>query len=246
MARNIDRKQLKNPDQFVSFWSRVASRLADQRRVVLVAVVAVLAAAAGGWALYGFQSTRAVRATAEFARIEKIATAELQPAAGAAPKDDGLPHFKTEKERLEAALKEADAFLSNHGSSKLRHEVLLLKARFLVALGKADDAGNIYRELLGGGLAPRLKFLARDGLGYALEAAGQTDQAIAAFRQLADDAANQAFFYRDRALFAQARLLQKKGDTKEAEKLYREVLDKMPTSTLRDEINDRLAALENK
>jgi tetratricopeptide (TPR) repeat protein len=246
VSRHIDRKQLKNPDQFVSFWGRVANFVTGHRTAVIGGVAGVLVVLFGSWAISAFLDKRAADSSRAFDRINRIATAE--PATGTPPKPltDGLPHFKTEEERLGAALKEADGFLASHGG-KLRDEALLLKARYLLALGKPGDALGIYQSLVAsGGLDNRLKFLALEGLAYAQEGSGQTDAALAAFSKLADDAQGAGGFYRDHALFNKARLLEKKGSGKEAEKIYKEILDKTPTTSMREEINDRLAALEGK
>jgi tetratricopeptide (TPR) repeat protein len=247
VARNIDRKQLKNPDQFVSFWTRVALLVGGHRPAVIGAVLAVLGLGLAAWGGVSFFGRRAAQASADFARIERIAGADLQAVTGETPRsDDGVPHFKTEQERLEAALKESDNFINSHSGSRLKNEALLLKAKYLLALNKAADGLAAYRALLAGSLDSRLRFLAQEGLGYALEQAGQLDAAVAAFGTLADEAQKAGGFYRDRALFDKARLLQRKGGTKEAGQLYRDILEKTPTTPLREEINDRLAALEGK
>jgi hypothetical protein len=246
VARNIDRKELKNPDQFVTFWGRVGAYLSAHRVAVLGGVAALLLVGFGSWGVSSLMARKAADNSLAFSRIEKIANAELLPEKGEpAKKDDGLPHFKTEEARLEAALKEVDAFLSAHGSSNLKDEALLLKARYLLALGKTSEALAIYKDQLGG-VDARFRFLAREGLGYAQEASGQIEDAIATFTMLADDAQNAGGFYRDRALFHKARLLQQKGSGKDAEKLLHEILEKTPTTPLREEINDRLATLEGK
>jgi tetratricopeptide (TPR) repeat protein len=247
VARNIDRKQLKNPDQFLSFWSRVGAAISANRKQVIGGVVAILVAVFGAWGVSALMEKRSADSSRSFSRIERIAAAELLPAAGDAPKDmtPDVPHFKTEKERLEAALKEADSFLSSH-KGRLRDEAMLLKAKYLLALGRAGEAAPIYQELVSSrGLDDRLRFLAVEGLAYAQEVTGQVDQAIATFGKLADDA-GPGGFYRDRGLYNKARLLEKKGNGKEAEKLFREILEKAPTTSLREEINDRLASLDGK
>jgi tetratricopeptide (TPR) repeat protein len=238
-------KELKQPDQFVSFWAKAGEWLSTRRRPVIGALVAVLVGAAGVWAVQSLMDTRAERASRDFARIHQVATATLLPEKddGNKPTDD-VPHFKTDRERLEAAVKEADGFVAGHGAS-LREEALLLKARYLVALGKADEALAIYQDI-GGSLDQRLRFLALEGTGYALEAAGQLDKAIAAFDHLAEQAKSAGNLFRDRALYNKARLLERKGSAKEAEKVYRAVLAEAPTTALRDEINNRLGVLESK
>jgi tetratricopeptide (TPR) repeat protein len=248
VARHIDRKQLKSPDQFVSFWTRAGLFVTAHKTLVIGGSVGVLALALALWGGSSLFEERAAKASYAFARIERVATADLLDAPGEPPKtDDRLPHFKTEQERLEAALKEADGFVRAYGRSRLKDEALLLKAKYLLTLGKAGEAASVYQSLVTGSLDRRLRFLAQEGLGYALEQNGQLDQAITSFGALADDAQKAGGFYRDHALFNKARLLQKKsGGSQEAGKLLREILDKSPTTALREEINDRLAALEGK
>ena len=53
-------------------------------------------------------------------------------------------------------------------------------------------------------------------------------------------------FYKDRASYHAARLAEMQGNPGEAIRIYREVLDKNPTTSLRDEITNRLALLELK
>ena len=244
MARKIDRKDLKNPDQFVSFWTRAGHFAKERQRMVLVVGIALVTALVVGWASKAFVSRRDARASAAFARIEQVASAALLPEKGDAP-SDGLPHYKTEKERLEAALKETDGFLKDFGGSGLKDEARLLRARFLLASERSSEALTLYQELVGG-VDRQLRFLALEGVAYAQEAAGQTDHAIGSFGKLAQDADSAGGFYRDRALYQKARLLQNKGNAGEAEKIFKQILEKTPTTSLREEINDRLAALAKK
>lgn len=244
MSKKTD-KELKAPDQFVTFWAKVGAAISARKQLAFGGVVALLATVAIIWAVQVFLASRAAEESQAFARIHAVATAALIPEGGEAPKsDDKLPHFKTEKERLEAALKEADGFISGRGS-RLRDEALLLKARYLMALGRPADAVSIYNQLTGT-LDERLWFLAQEGLAYAHEAAGQADKALESFGQLAERAKARGNFMRDRALYNRARLLEQKGAAKEAEKVYREILSELPQSTLKDEINDRLAVIGGK
>jgi tetratricopeptide (TPR) repeat protein len=244
-------KELKQPDQFVTFWSKAGTWMAPRRKPLLMGLAALLGVLVVGWGAQVLLASRAERASTAFARIHQIATAPLLPATGDAKTektdpalDDGLPHFKTERERTEAALKEANAYLASHGG-QLREEAMLLKARYLVALGRGDEAVPVYTELQGS-LDDRLRFLAQEGLGYAQETAGQLDKAIAVFGGLADQAKSAGNFMRDRALFNKARLLEQKGAKQDAQKVYREILSEVPTSNLKTEINERLAILEGK
>jgi tetratricopeptide (TPR) repeat protein len=237
-------KELKAPDQFISFWGKVGKWAGDNQRALLIGVAAVLGLTVVTVAARSFMNGRAEKVTQAFARVYRVAAAPIITDAKAPNAGDG-PQFKTERERSEAALKEVDGFLANHGGSSVANEAELLRARLLVSLGRASEAVPIY-EKLRGSLDARLGFLADEGLAYAQEAGGQTDKAIETLSALAEKSKGAGNFYRDRALFNKARLLEAKGAGKDAEKLYREILAEAPTTTLKEEINNRLAALETK
>jgi tetratricopeptide (TPR) repeat protein len=253
-----ERKELKQPDEFVSFWTTFGEKATqfakEQRRALLAASTMLVTVAVGLVIFSNVHERRAVTASDALARIGRIATAELRPEGAPATNpdgtplaDDGLPHFKTDKERAEAALKELDDFIGRPGNP-LRAEGKLQRGPLLLSLGRAPEAVQTYEELLSGRLDDRLRFLAHEGLGYALEAKGDLPGALAAFDKLTSDAAvfNDTGFYKDRAGFHKARIAEMQGNLNDAKKFYKEVLDKNPTTSLRDEITNRLAILELK
>ncbi len=258
MAKSISRKELKQPDEFVSFWTHAgerASRIAtDHRRALLIGSTMALTVIVGVVIFSNVSERRAKTASDALARVGRIATGELRPEGtpatnpdGTPLADDGLPHFKTDKERAEAALKELDAFIATSGNP-LRLQGRLQRGPLLLSLGRAGEAVTSYQDILDGKIDARLRFLAHEGLGYALEAKGDLVAAVATFDKLTEDAAvfPDGSFYKDRAAFHKARIAELRGNADEAKKLYREVLDKNPTSSLRDEITNRLAVLELK
>ena len=264
MAKNIIKKELKQPDQFVSFWTRFSGQagkfLSERRKPVLIGIGG-LAGVVTATLIWGeFHERSAIRASQALAHVEKVATADLAGADDATPKDDGVTHYKTDKERLEAALKELDTFLGGDPHTPLRREAELQKAGLLLDLQRPAEAIPVYSELMSSHLEKNLRFLAQEGLGYAYEAKGDLDQAAAAFVKLGEVAAGdsddkaddgkaegkKAGFYRDRSLYHQARIAERKGNPAEAAKLYKEVLDKTPLTPLREEISNRLAVLESK
>jgi tetratricopeptide (TPR) repeat protein len=239
-------KELKAPDHFVSFWGKVGKLASENRKSLLIGAAAALGLVAVVWGARSFTTARAEKASQAFSRIHRIASAPVVADASKAPPpgDDG-PQFKTEAERATAALKEVDGFLAGYGSSSLREEAQLLRGRLLISLGRAAEAVTLY-ESLRGSVEPRLNFLVEEGLAYAQEAAGQPDKAIDTLTALAEKSKSNGNFFRDRALFHKARLLEGKGAAKDAEKLYRDILVETPTSALKEEINNRLASLESK
>lgn len=254
MAKALS-KELKQPDEFVSFWTHFGAQLTAHRRKVTVTLVVVAVGIAFGWGFSAYRTSKATKATAAFARIERVAGAELLPEKDtdkadkkevAKPEEDGVPRFKTEKERLEAANKEADAFVAQFGAGGLGRKALLGKASRLLALGAAAEAATSFESLVAGETDASLKVMEMEGAAAANEAAGKLDDALRGYTTLADESQRGGMFYLDRALFAKARILEKQGKEKDAEKVLREILDKMPKTSLRSQIDDRLAVLTEK
>jgi len=258
VAKRVSRKELRQPDEFVSFWTRAgeqATRFANERRSTLLIGATMLVTVAIGLVVFStLAERRAKTATQALTRVEHIATADLRPEGtpttnpdGTPLPDDGLPHFKTDRERSEAALNELNVFLSG-GNNPLLPEARLERGALLLSLGRAPEAITTYEELLGGKLDDRLRFLAREGLGYAQQAKGDLDAASATFDKLSEDAAvfDASGFYKDRAGLHKAQIAELRGNAAEAKRLYKDVLDKNPTTSLREEISNRLAVLELK
>ena len=252
MGKKAREKELKKPDEFVSFWTQFGTKLAEHRKKVITTVVVAAVGVAVGWGTMAYRHAQEAKATAALARIERIATAELlpeptegKPAAVPSTEPD-VPRFKTEKERLEAAVKEADAFVAAFGADGLGRQALLGKAGRLAVLGKPDEAAAIYESLAAGELEPGLRAVEQEGAAAAYEAAGKLDEALRAYVALAEGSQRGGSFYLDRALFAKARILEKQGKAKDAEQALREILNKVPKTLLRQQIDDRLAVLTEK
>jgi tetratricopeptide (TPR) repeat protein len=244
----LSRKKLRQPDQFVGFWTRasvaVGGFASSHTRALIVGATALATVVAGSVVITQLGARRAIAASEALDRVERIETADLI-VPGASPKDDGLPHFATEKQRVEAALTELDsAFGSGHGP--LAAEAMLARGNLLLDLDRTDEAISTYEKLLPAALDKDLRFLAREGLGYGYERKGRLDDAQKVLSKLGDDASDMAGFYKDRALYHQARLAEIRGNPADAARLYKEVLDKSPTTSLREEITNRLASLEMK
>ena len=257
MAKALS-KELKQPDEFVSFWTHLGAKVARHRGKVIATVASAAIALAAGWGMVAYRNAQAAKATVVFARIDHIASADLLPekapegAKSAKPEkqekvdEDSVPRFKTEQERLEAAIKEADAFVAAFGSDGLGRKAIFGKASRLLALGKAAEAVSLYDSLAANEPNPELRAMEQEGAAAANEAAGKLDDALRAYSALAEESQRSGSFYLDRALFAKARILEKQGKAKDAEQALRDILTKVPKTLLRPQIDDRLAVLGEK
>jgi hypothetical protein len=247
-TKKLSKRELKQPDQFVGFWQIASAQLAQfaarNAKVLVVGISAIATVSVGIVVMSYVAEGRAARASAALDRVNRIENAELAPA-GSPMKTDGIPRFPTEKERAEGAL----AALDGHWSSSrvpLSDEASLVRGSLFLDLGRADEAQALYEKLLNDRLEPRLRFLAREGLGYAFERKGKLPEAQATFAKLGTDATSLGDFYKDRARYHEARMAELQGNPAQATKIYHEVLEKSPTTSLREEISNRLALLELK
>ena len=243
-------QELKQPDDFIGFWTRVGLWLSKNQKVVIGGIVAGVIAVAAGMAINHFRVKQAEGVTLAFSKISQAANAELLPKsdekAAPAKATDDSPKFKTETERLEAVVKEVDAFVAAKGPDGLGRHARFAKAGRLVLLGKAEEAIGIYQLLLTSETTPDLRIIEQDALAAANDAAGKVDEAIRLYTAAAEDSARANNFLLDQILFGKARLLEKQGKGKDAEKLLREIQEKVPKTTLRREIEDRIAILGEK
>jgi tetratricopeptide (TPR) repeat protein len=239
------KEELKQPDQFVGLATRASTAIAEfanaHTRALVIGITTLATVIVGSVVLAQISEGRSARASAALAHAQDVANAELTTP-NAPPKEDNLPHFATARERSEAALKEIDGYFGSAGVP-LHAEAMIVRGGLLLELGRADEAAGVYEKVLQGKLDDRLKFLAREGLGYAYERKGKLPEAQKVFASLGEDSGG---FYKDRALYHEARLAELKGNPSEATRIYHEVLEKMPTTSLRDDITNRLAVLELK
>ena len=243
-------KELKQPDQFVDFWThawnRIVEVLGPRRKPLYAGLGALLGVITAAAVFQKIDDDKKVDASEAFTSIEKTANADLDTGTPSPLKEEDGPHFKTAAERQAAVLKQDEDFLGKYRSTDLKDEALVVKGGQLIDAGRYDAAIAAFDAAIAAKLDPRLRFLADEGKGYAYEGKGDFDKAAAAFAVLDEDAKHFQGFYRDRAIYQRARMTERKGDHAGAVKLYKEVLDKMPDSLLHDEITDRLAVLEAK
>lgn len=253
MANKYTRKSkqtlLKKPDEFVSFWTRIILAIRPYTRPISIGLGAFVVIVLTVWLVDHFVVVAQEDATEQLGRAMRIYEAELdtgEAKADDAAKDDvkaegDVPRFKTEKERAEATLAELDQLMKKHGSTRAAHRGLLFQGGVFFALGRYDEAEVAYKKFLDKAEADNsLRFLAREGVALCEEARGRLDQALVLYQEMGRGGGD---FYRDRAMYAEARLYEKKGDGKKAAEVYKEILAKTPQTLLRDDISGRLALL---
>lgn len=234
------------PDQFVGFWQRMYERIAPYVTSGLLVLIGIVVLIVGGWGVAVWREGRRERATEQLGRAIRIAEAELLPAVEKdkdkdAEEDSDIPRFKTAKERNAAVVQAVDELDKSFGSTPAAQRAIILRAGALYDEGKYTEAEALYRQFLASKPSEQaLVALAQEDIGLCAEARGELDAALVAFQ--AQQIGN---FYRERSLWNQARIYTKKNDKKKAIELYKDLLSKAaPQSALRDDVANRLAALE--
>jgi hypothetical protein len=245
-----NRKQ-KGPaqDEFISFWAKAFQKVEPYLRAIGFTLAGALVVILGTWAVTHWLEGRAQGAAELFGRAVKIYDAELFVGDKAPENKDEqnpVPRFKTEKERADAALAELDKLDKQYGSSQVALDGVLVRAGILYDQGKYDEAQKHYDKLAG--QAPpstAVLVVAKEGSALCDEQRGKLDDALNKYKSMVPEGKS-GDFYRDRALYAQARIHIKKGEKIKAAEILKEITVKMPTTPLKDEIAARLAQIEVK
>lgn len=229
------------PDRFMVMWQKIADKIiAYFSRAMLLAVGAILAFVAV-WGVGQWMELRREKATELLGRAILIAEADLLRDSEKADPDSDPPRFKTAQERTAAVLKALDELDKEYGSSDAAQRGGLVRAGLLYDEGRYADAEALYRKFLEKKPSETaLVALAQEGLGLCAEARSDFGTALAAFERQTSEP-----FARERGLMNQARIYTKQGNRQKAIEIYKDLLNKAsPQSPLRDDIQNRLAALE--
>ena len=196
--------------------------------------------------LGGIGAAKAV--TAGSARESSVMTLRLNEAVEAY---EGAVNFQTvlTSTRAEAvtegyrrAKKKFSDFRAEHPGRDAGRLAALYEAELARRLEEHESAVSLYEMYIeGASEGDPLLFVALEGVGYSLEAAGKLDEALAKYVLLAE----REPFIRDYAQKHQARVLETQGQTAAALEIYRELATRDdPPSPLKAFAEGRVRALE--
>lgn len=236
------------PDAFQTTTARLIERLRPHLKLMGLGLAVGVVLWATVFTMRYFKNKKAMRNTAAFGKALKVGV-ESKVQATEPDKDvlddPGAPQiFKTEAERGEAFLKALGDAKKLGGSFATNAE--LLRAATLFKLAKYDEAATAYKAFLDKAKSSPFRFAALEGLGYALEAKGDLDGALARFAELDPDPKKTGSgLGEERALWHQGRILSAKGDKAKAIEVLKKLVADFPSSPLKAGAEDRLAALES-
>lgn len=229
-ARNLDTSEIV--DDAVARTTHAAGQFLKQHFNVVQWIVLAAVVGGIGYQIYDYRHTRTVaRAGDELERGVRAEHARVGEAADPAPDQytglsDTRPSYPDDEARLRAAETEYRKVISE-GSATTSALASLGLAGILFDQKKYKDAQAAYEKVKTSPLAkvdPDARARAIEGVGLSLEAAGQTDAALTAFREL-ENADIPGFT--PLGQYHEARLLAQKGQRSEAKALLEKALKKL-------------------
>ncbi|MFZ5891252.1 MAG: YfgM family protein [Myxococcota bacterium] len=229
-ARNLDTSEIVD-DAMARTTHAVAGFLRKNFNVVQWIVLTVVVGGIG-YQIYNYRHTRSVaKAADELERGVRAEQARIGESSDPGPDQytglsDTRPSYANDEARLRAAEAEYRKVI-NEGSATTSALASLGLAGILFDQGKFKDAQAAYEKVKSSPLAkidPDARGRALEGIGLSLEASGQVDAALAAFREL-ENADIPGFT--PLGQYHQARLLAQKGQRADAKTLLEKALKKL-------------------
>jgi tetratricopeptide (TPR) repeat protein len=202
---------------------------ANSKTLGYVGIAAVLALVAV-MATIAFRQMSADKASSALAEALTIAEAPVLPPA---PGEAGQPPiqrpgtYPTDRARLEAALPKLLAVAEAYPASDAGIMARYRAASALVAVGRAQEGIQRYREVVEKGKGA-YQAMARLGIAEAHMMAGQFDQAIAAFKEVESLKSDDVPV--DGVLMQLGRAYRLAGKPEDAKKTFKRVVDEFPQS----------------
>lgn len=244
--KSIERHKLKEND-FAHTVARTREMVDQRRNEVIVIVVAVIAVAVVIGGYLAWRTSRDGKAQTLLASALAVSEAPVYtpppPAPGSPPPVQPPGTFRTERERLDAALPRLQAAADAYPDSEAGITARFHLAATLADLGRFAEAEQRYQEVVQkAGSKSLYRQTARLGVGEAQLAQGKGDAAIATFKELSTDA-NSALPV-DGVLMQLGRAALVAGKNDEATRAFTRVVDEFPQSLYVSEAREKLAGLK--
>jgi hypothetical protein len=240
VAKRYTRKQLKRPDEFVSFSMKVWSFVQSRAPAVLVTLGVAAVIVAGVWVWSYYSDRTATKSTDLYTRAADIYNQTVVPTADKTPREeDDIPRFSSRAAKLKAADEELGAMVARGGS--LRQEAQAMRAAVRYDAGRYRDALADYEKVLSQVSGPVLRVRVLEDMGYCHEGLQEWDKALGFFRQIPREGEGRFL-----GPYHEARILAKKKQVKEAVRIFQEIVAQAGSSPVQERASDQLALLEDK
>lgn len=211
----MTKKELKQPDEILTYLGTLTKFLSEQRTKVAVFVLAALLLVT---AIYGYRAYVYQRYMRENGQLWSIVS-----------KIPENIRNETEKQKQDLIIVKSEL---GDFSSKLRSKSVRLYTRYYIAnvnyrLGYFANAVEEFRHILDEEEAPEeLRYITNLGLGYSYETLNQYEEAIQSYRTAENIAVGS--YNKGAALYGMARCYELMGNMDMARKIYTDIIEKTP------------------
>ena len=244
--KSTERHKLKE-NEFAETVARTREVMAGRQREITTIVVVVIAALVLVGGYLGYRASRNAKAQTLLASALAVAEAPVvvppPPAPGSPPPVQQPGTFRTERERLEAALprlqQAADAYPDSEAGITARYRL----AASLAEIGRYAEAEQRYQEVVTkSGSKSVYHHTARLGVAEAQLAQGKNDAAIATFKEVSTDSSSTLPV--DGVLMQLGRAALVAGKKDEASRAFTRVVEEFPQSLYASEAKEKLAEIK--
>ena len=237
--KRTERKHLKQ-NEFEAMALQLLEMLGDKRREITTIVLVLAVIGLGGASYYAWNQYRLDKAHGLLAEAMVVQEARVGPPAEAT----GTPGmtFPTERERTDAAIKKykaaGDAYPSTDAGIFARYQ----EASLQVSIGNFAEAIKAYQSVIdraGDGLYGQMSKL---GLAEAYARSGQYEQAITAYKELAQRKDGQLPI--DGILIQLGRTYRDAGRASDAQQTFNRVVEEFPDSPFNADAKNELESLK--
>jgi TolA-binding protein len=245
-VKSTERHKLKE-NEFAHTVARTRDMVNERPREVATVAIAVTLVALIVGGFFGWKAWRDGKATTLLASALAVAEAQVvappPPAPGSPPPIQPPGTFRTDRERLEAALPllqhAADAYPNSEAGITARYRL----AATLAELGRFAEAEQRYQEVVQkAGAKSIYRHTARLGIGEAQLAQGKGDAAAATFKELSTDP--NSTLPVDGILMQLGRAALVAGKKDDATRAFTRVVDEFPQSLYASEAKEKLAEIK--
>jgi TolA-binding protein len=239
--KRAERRHLKQ-NELQSFTRQVQDSIEEHRNEAtwIVVAVAVIGIAALGY--YGWHERTESRVHAMLADALVVQEARIGPPAAATGGGGGGLTFPTERERAQAVIAKfkaaADAYPSTDAGLFARYQ----EASTEMSIGNTAEAAKAYQQVIDQGGDKLYGQMARLGLAEAHALGGQYEQAIVAYKELAQRKDGQLPV--DGILMQLGRAQRDAGRPNDAQQTFNRVIEEFPDSPFNADAKRELDALK--
>lgn len=244
--KSSERHKIKE-NEFAHTVARTRDMVNERPREVATIAIAVLAVALAVGGFFAWKASRDGKANTMLASALAVAEAQVvapPPAApGSAPPVQPPGTFRTDRERLEAAVplwqRAADAYPNSDAGITARYRL----AATLAELTRYAEAEQRYQEVVQKtGATSMYRYTARLGVGETQLAQGKGEAAVTTFRDLSTD--TNSTLPVDGVLMQLGRAALVAGKNDDAARAFKRVVDEFPQSLYASEAKEKIAGLK--